>query len=313
MTLTAEQHAIRATGLGGSDAAGALGISPWVTPYQLYAEKAEGIARSPIDPAAAEWGHLLEDAVAEKWSRITGQPIARVATTLRSPAFPFMVASLDRAIAPCEPIPGRIPGVLECKTSGFLNPDEWGEDGSDEVPQHYLVQLVHYLIVSEAQIGHIAALFNGRTFRRYVVQRDPILEEMVIEGERTFWQRVVDRNPPPVTTLADVKLRFPRSRDAEIEATPDVVDALAALLRLRRQAKELDTTMQWHELIVKAHMGDASALTVRGVTSATWRSSRPSRVFDEESFSAVHPDLYAQFMRERAGSRRFLPKENFHA
>ena len=44
--LTKEQKLLRRTGIGGSDAAAILGLSPWATPLDIYNEKvsAEEIA-----------------------------------------------------------------------------------------------------------------------------------------------------------------------------------------------------------------------------------------------------------------------------
>lgn len=282
MTLTPEQHAIRATGLGGADAAAALGLSRFKTPYQLYREKRDGIAPEVADAEAAEWGHILEPAVATKWSRETGREVIELrGYTRRSVDHPFMVGSIDRGIAPCriETVNGRIVDAavsegLECKAWGFAGP-EWGEAGTDEIPADVVAQVVHYLIVYGAERWHVALLHGARKFRRYVVERDPELIEMVIEGERAFWRMVEDGKPPPITTLADARLAWPRSTEREIEATPAVAEAVERLRQLKADAKRIDGELAALELTVKAHMADASVLTVRGVQVATWKTGKP--------------------------------------
>lgn len=319
--LSPQQLADRATGIGGSDAGAALGISKWKTPFALWKEKRDGITESAaIDSEAARWGTLLEAPVAEEFSRVSGLRVQRVNRTLRSPAFPFMVANIDRAIVN-PALAKRVvwtghrlttDAILEVKTSGFLDPEQWGEEGTDEVPAVYLAQATHYIIVTGVELVHLAALFNGRTFRRYAIRRDPELVEMVIEGEREFWRRVLENDPPEPVSAKDVLMRFPRSKELEIEATPEIADALEKLSRAKAAIAELDAEIEALEVKVKAYMGEASALTVRGIIAATWRSAKDGTRFDADAFKVAHPDLFAKFQAARAGARRFLLKEPHH-
>ena len=74
-TLTEEQWLdYRRLGIGGSDAAAVLGISPFRTARDLYYDKLN--IASVVDDdgnwVAMKMGHLLEDRVAEIFSRKTG-------------------------------------------------------------------------------------------------------------------------------------------------------------------------------------------------------------------------------------------------
>ena len=63
----------RRRGIGGSDAAAILGISPWRTARDLYYEKLS-VVKADMDEnwAALEMGHLLEDLVARIFAKKTG-------------------------------------------------------------------------------------------------------------------------------------------------------------------------------------------------------------------------------------------------
>ena len=70
----------RRKGIGGSDAAAILGISPWRTARDLYDDKL-GIASAQDDSGnwvALEMGHLLEDLVARIFSQKTGYSIFQI-------------------------------------------------------------------------------------------------------------------------------------------------------------------------------------------------------------------------------------------
>ena len=75
-TLSREQWlAFRRLGIGGSDVAAIMGISPFVTSRDLYYDKI-GVTPAIEEPVAncvaKEFGHRLEDLVAEFFSKKTG-------------------------------------------------------------------------------------------------------------------------------------------------------------------------------------------------------------------------------------------------
>lgn len=81
---------VRKRGIGGSDAAAAVGISPWKSPLELWMEKTgrDGDIPKP-DPNDEDsplfWGSLLEPLVAELYSRRTGNKVRRVRSVLQHP------------------------------------------------------------------------------------------------------------------------------------------------------------------------------------------------------------------------------------
>ena len=67
--LTKQQRIDRHAGLGGSDAAAVLGLSPWTSPLDLYLDKRGELDEEPEQPTNWQrWGHLLEDLIADEAS-----------------------------------------------------------------------------------------------------------------------------------------------------------------------------------------------------------------------------------------------------
>lgn len=99
-------------------------------------------------------------------------------------------ASLDFIIKGKERIP------LECKTSKEAPGVDWGEKGSDIVPQKYLVQLMWQMHALNASTGYIACLFRGwnTCFVWYKIQRDTALIELLVDIAKDFWDRVKSRS-----------------------------------------------------------------------------------------------------------------------
>lgn len=201
MTLTAKQLIERKSGLGGSDAAAALGLSPWVTPRELYEQKIS--EQDELDDVATSgpmlWGNLLEPVIRQRYADLTGR-IVRVPDTLRSEQHPWMLAHLD-GITDC----GR--GV-EIKTA--RSADGWGEPGTDQIPQAYLLQVQHCMIVARVEVFDVCVLIGGNEERMYEVHQDRELQQLLVDGEAEFWSHVVNRQPPEIDFNADSALELVR-------------------------------------------------------------------------------------------------------
>ena len=122
----------RRLGIGGSDAAAIMGISPFATIRDLYYDK---IGVTPmIDEGESNWvakevGHRLEDLVAMIFSKKTGLEVFPVRKMFRHPIYLFMLADVDYFIR----FPDGSIGILECKTCNYNAKDKWADDATENV------------------------------------------------------------------------------------------------------------------------------------------------------------------------------------
>lgn len=232
--LTAEQKALRRTGIGSSEIAAVLGLSPHAGPLDVYRAKVEGLEVEETD--VMRRGRHVEGAVAEWYAEETGATLVPV-STLVSAANPRVLATPDR-FATFAPGPGRAVGetrTLEVKTARWSMLSQWGEAGSADVPQHYALQVAWELAVTQHQRADVAVLFGGDDFRIYHLARDLELEGMLLEAGEKFWRdHVAPQKPPPVDGSkgsADwLAKRFPKAGANLLPAT-DLAAAWAARLR----------------------------------------------------------------------------------
>jgi len=146
----------RRLGIGGSDAAAIMGLSPFSTIRDLYFDK---IGVTPVieeeeeNWVAKEVGHRLEDLVAMIFAKKTGLEVFPVRKMFRHPLYPFMLADVDYFIR----FPDGSIGILECKTCNYNAKDKWADDG---IPENYVLQVRHYLAVMNMNKAYIAC----RTF-----------------------------------------------------------------------------------------------------------------------------------------------------
>ena len=89
----------RRQGIGGSDAAAVLGISPFRTGVDLYYDKLGlPVAESEENWVAMEMGNLLEDLVARIFAKKTGLKVTPMKMMFQHPDHPWMLADLDRLV-----------------------------------------------------------------------------------------------------------------------------------------------------------------------------------------------------------------------
>lgn len=285
----------RRLGIGGSDVAPILGLSPWRTPYQVWEEKT-GRSTESHQSDAMYWGTLLEDDIAQAYATKTGLTIVKPDCSFRRADLPFMLANLDGLASD-----GR---VVEIKTAS--RGDSWGEPGTDEIPDYYMTQVQHYLAVTGRELADVAVLIAGRDFRIYHVKADAELQQMLIEQEAAFWELVKSDTPPEITTSEDAARRW---KDAatkrDLEATEGDYQDWQRLIELQKQADELKAAQDEIRTRLMTHMGDGTSLKWQGRTLATWSLPTSRRTVDSKRLQADFPEAYAACLKTGAPSRTF--------
>lgn len=179
---------LRRQGIGSSDAAACLGVSPWATPHLLYVNKVVGIEQP--DTPEMEWGRRQEAIIAEKAAEVIGASLVRPNGIYQHAERDWQQATLDFRVAGEGPV---VP--VEIKKAEMAA--GWGRAMTDEVPLHYKAQTVHQAVVTGAGHAWLAVLIGGSDFRIYKIPVEPEFAATLTEAEAEMWQRIVDRDPPP--------------------------------------------------------------------------------------------------------------------
>jgi len=292
----------RSLGIGGSDVAGILGRSPWTTPLQVYLEKIG--AADPIDETERmRWGNLLEEPVAQEYAHRTGHKVRRVNQTLHHEVHPCLMAHIDRRVVRGT---DKLRRILEVKTSDKWARSEWGEDGSDMIPESYLLQVMHYLGVTGADICDIAALIGGNELRIFHVCRDePLIAFLVAECSK-FWREHVElENPPDASSLSEVALRYTEQVGAQLVADDDMLALVADLAQSQAMAKGLDDHIQQAKFSIAMQMRPADnpesivseLVDHKGQALVTMKGHRRPQ-FRAKLLKEAKPKLYDEFCDE---------------
>jgi putative phage-type endonuclease len=308
MSLSPEQRAIRATGIGGSEIAGVAGLSPWVRPIDIWQRKL-GIAEDRGN-FNTERGDFMEPALIAWYAKRTGRNVVRATQTFRHPKYKHVLATPDALIQASPGAP--VERTLEVKSPNWRTAKDWGESGTDAVPEYYVPQLIFEAACTGAANADGAAEING-DLRIYTVPFNAQLFEVLADIAERFWvDHVIKRVPPPPDFSESyskyLAREFPESRGYMRPAGASE-EVLAEQLRAARAARiAAERAEAKIENDIKAVIGEADG--IEGPWGRiTWRKAGDSTVTDWKGLVAeLRPpaDLIARFSSTKPGSRRFL-------
>jgi predicted phage-related endonuclease len=214
---------------------------------------------------AADIGNRLENTVIDMFSAETGYAVARNISLIPGQEDHFgpewAGANLDGVVVIDEL--NISPGIIvEAKTAGMVGPlsREWGEDGTDEIPEQYLIQVQHQFMVAGPgfHTAYVPALLGGRGFAVFQVRRDEDLIASIKEFEEQFWAGHVITGIPPEnsTPSPSVIKRIRREPGSSIPLDMDLVLEWREAVKDLRYAESVEKEVK---IRVQMALGTAEA------------------------------------------------------
>ena len=304
----------RSSGLGGSDIAAIVGLSPYRSAFDVWAEKVGHPSAKTKDSLHLRFGTHLEPFVATEYERLTGNQTHVYDELVRHQIHPHLFGHVDRLVTDegqsCVDSRGVITAntVLECKTASAFMQAEWGELWSDQVPAAYLAQCIWYMSLTGCGQSHFAVLIGNSDLRIYCIRRDVELEQSLVKAALNFWDEHVLTGVPPCPKSRDEALRlFPiASTNKEILADAGMLDKLRQLKRLQNGLTKITEESERLKDEITCAMGDAERITYGGETVATWRNVKPSVRMDVARIRRERPELIGDYTLKTAPTRRFV-------
>lgn len=247
MTVAIHVDQKRASGLGASQAAAALGVSPWESPIKLWL-KLTGRAKDDFSSAAALAGNIDEPIIRGLYaakhgadvfpSGITDVEIARLrqleaetAAILRRdppgplkatrimvpreswihPMFPWLRCTPDGILE--ESIPDSLGGgwfssrLVQIKRPTVRTSWHWGHPKVRTCPPHYRIQATVEMAVTGLNRCDFAVRIDADYFE-VQIDRDMELEEVTLERLADFWRLVETDTPPEVDDAQEWRSYF---------------------------------------------------------------------------------------------------------
>lgn len=248
-----------------SVAAAALGMSPWSTPLDAWAaitgrEKFEG-------NKATVRGSLLEDAVLDYPTRDEHLE--------RKPA-PFVSSNWSGDSADCiYALQDGSRYVGEGKTAALGSADGYGEEGTDEVPDHVLIQSAFHLAHHPDSEGAIIPVLIGGysfEFREYYHARDNELIGNLMDDLAKFHRDYVVADVAPPASAGDddaLKHLWPNHVPDKYLPPTDEAESLArGYVAARAEEKAALAEKKRLSALLRQTIGDAE-----GVKGTGWKAT----------------------------------------
>ncbi len=250
----------RASGIGGSEIAAIVGLSPYKTPFGVYCDKL-GLVEPFEANERMKMGKLLEPVVKQLYENETGANVIWSDQTIRHPKEAIVVGTPDGYV--------EAPDVadqfgFEAKTAGLDQAWRWGSE-KDAIPQEYLAQCTWYMLLTGAKRWDVGVLIGGDTFRVYPLQADEKFQAILLEAAQKFWRNHIEkRNPPAIdaspAAAAYLKRTYPHGVEDVRAATDDERELMAGVMRLRKERRFIEKQLGEVENKLKLSIGNAKGL-----------------------------------------------------
>lgn len=271
MSLTPEQIEQRRSLVTASDVAAIVGLSPYRTAADVWADKVHG--SSFRGNYRTERGHALEPLLC-RWLAEKLAPthlVAPSSETLVHRIHTWLGATPDARIALAGS--GDSPVAIgECKTADVNVLDHWRDEAGEwQVPDYYLPQLQIEMTVTGVRWAHVAADLPGeREPVHLIVESDPDLEIALIQACEHFHRRYLStKTAPPLgrATYQEVANVFRRpTREGMLEATAETERLAAEYLAAQAAKKEAEQQAEIAKAKLCALIADAP-----GIKGDGWR------------------------------------------
>lgn len=287
---------VRKLGLGGSDMAAVLGLSPWRSPIDVWLDKtSDTVEEKESEPMY--WGNVLEEVVAQEFAKRSGYKVRNNNFTLQSEPYPYLLANIDREIVGLD-------AGLECKTANAFKANEW--DG-DNVPDAYYIQCQHYMAVTGKSSWWIAALIGGNTFVYKEIKRNEEVIKAIIDTGAAFWELVESKTMPAPDDTKQcenaLKKLYQKSNGQSVELPANYGNMIIDYLEIKNQLSELETKKRGIENVMKDFLKDNEKATY-GEHFVSWKSTKPRETFDAKAFKDDYPELHKKYIKVGEPSRR---------
>ena len=264
----------RENGIGASEVAAVVGLSPWDSPFSLFLRKTHQIPPTE-ETQAMKLGKLLEPVVVKLWEESTGWKAVKASAKdiiYQDPERPWRICTPDRIAYEVGSDGKKKKVLLEIKTSSM-------DFDPDDLPTNYLCQVQYQMHITGVHVCYLCWLVCGRTYGHARVEYDKAFSEWMVGEVDKFWnENVLGGKEPDLISVTDFAMKG-SDPGTTIEADEEAISHIMSAVELNAEIATAETALNAHKDAVKLYMGEAEALTVNGKPIATWKSGTRGRTF----------------------------------
>lgn len=300
-------HLWRSQGVGGSDIAALIGLSPYASPVSLYYDKV-GMTEPMPETQRLRIGKRMEAVLAAEFHDETGLWVVGEQTWCNHPEHQWAKCTVDGFVSESPAganMPEGLLGTIQFKTDGRFG---W----PDGIPPHIRAQCVWEMGVTNLTHCWLTVMFAGFRVETFEIpwDFDAVADwQFMLDRARTFWHDHVQAGivPPMDDHAATARVLADVYAEPDPESTLDADDAarqlIARLQVAKATTKAAEATEDRLSNEVRALLGDNELLIDGWIEPgprskkgpkpnvlASWRKSTRSWV-DLDSIRAADAEL----------------------
>ena len=277
-------------GIGGSDVSVIAGINPYKSAYQLWLEKTGQIEPAESENEYTHFGTVLEPVIRREFMERTGLKVRQKHMLLQSEEHPFMLANLDGVVK----VNGEM-CIFEAKTASAYKLDEW----QSGIPPEYMLQVQHYMAVTNTKKAYVAALIGGNHFLYKLIERDNEIISKIIAMEKYFWEvNVLGRIAPDIdgtrATTEYFNSKYNVSNGLAVKLPEELVSECEEYSRLSNEIDRLTSAKDAVCNRIKNVLKE-NETGFAGKYKISWKQVVSSK-FNTTKFKADNPELYNKYL-----------------
>ena len=280
MPINEQQLIQRQNHIGSSDMAAILGLNPYQTAYDIWLQKTGQLDYQ--EPNAAMFiGTMLEDGVLNFAENQLG-PLVRNVHVEHDNG--ILASNIDaEVVEDGRPVEAKTVGIMR----GFTDKDQWGDGGSDNVPDYCYIQTHVHMICAKKDLCYVPALLAGRGLLLFHVPFSQDVADVILEKAEGFWNENVLKATPPIDSqpTLDVVKRMKRTPNKEVQIDKQLILTLEEAKEAERLAKKRKDEAQ---AMILAAMGDAECGVADGLKCTYFTYKRKGYTVQDSEYRTLY-------------------------
>lgn len=289
----------RAKDITSTEVSALFGLSPYMTEFELFHQKRDGVVVTLEETERLKWGQRLEAAIAHGAAEDMGWKIAKMDVYVRDQAA-RMGSSFDFEILSSS----DGPGILEVKNVDRLAyRQNWLDDGKGniEAPEHIELQTQHQMAVTGRAWCAIVVLVGGNEQKIVLRNRDDAIGAKLRDKVIAFWERVQSGRAPAPDYEQDAEYIIKRSRANEgedMQADAELAEMIRLYQYVSRECSDLEKIKERRKAEILDRIGTASRVFTEFCTLTCGQVQDAPAV-------VITPEMVGQTIGGRKGYRSF--------
>lgn len=276
----------RKLGIGGSDIAPIMGLSPYSTPLDVYRDKMNPAVIYEEESEDLKRGARVEKYILQEYCEVNNCSLETNLAPVIDLKYPFMRGNVDAKVVG-ENV------IVEAKSTKC--PIAKWEEG---IPEYYRTQVAYYAMLTNAERVDVPVLFSNWQYACFTYWRDYEYEARIRQAVIDFWNNhIVAGIPPAPSNPVELQEVYPKLESSKVvKADSGIREKINIWQETSLKRRELEKQEEKLKIEIQSFMGDAGILDA-GFCKVALKERTMSRL-DTGALKEAMPELYREYSND---------------